>query len=70
MERALEFGIYELQIDREDDNRERVEEGEEPLEDVGGGAVVVVEVDTGEPLAIASYPPPSACPPLTRTTMR
>lgn len=56
VERALEFGIYELQIDREDDNRERVEEGEEPLEDVGGGAVVVVEVDTGEPLAIASYP--------------
>lgn len=56
VERALEFGIYELQLDRDDDNRERVANGEEPEEDVGGGAIVVVDVDTGEPLAIASYP--------------
>lgn len=56
VERALEFGIYELQIERDDENRERAANGEEPLEDVGGGAVVVVDVNTGEPLAIASYP--------------
>ena len=56
VERALEFGIYELQIERDDENRERAANGETPLEDVGGGAVVVVDVNTGEPLAIASYP--------------
>ncbi len=56
VERALELGIYELQIGRDEENRKHMENGEEPEEDVGGGAIVVVDVDTGEPLAIASYP--------------
>ena len=56
VERILETGIYELQIERNDDNAEAVAEGrlDEVREDIQGGAIVVVE--TGEPLAIASYP--------------
>lgn len=56
VERALELGIYELQITRDEENRENIENGDPEEEDVGGGAIVVVDVDTGEPLAIASYP--------------
>lgn len=58
MERILETGIYELQIERNDDNAEAVAEGrlDEVREDIQGGAIVVVDVKTGEPLAIASYP--------------
>ena len=58
-ERILETGIYELQIERNDDNAEAVAEGrlDEVREDIQGGAIVVVDVKTGEPLAIASYPP-------------
>ena len=57
-ERILETGIYELQIERNDDNAEAVAEGrlDEVREDIQGGAIVVVDVKTGEPLAIASYP--------------
>ena len=56
--RILETGIYELQIERNDDNAEAVAEGrlDEVREDIQGGAIVVVDVKTGEPLAIASYP--------------
>ena len=58
VERILETGIYELQIERNDDNAEAVAEGrlDEVREDIQGGAIVVVDVKTGEPLAIASYP--------------
>ena len=58
VERILETGIYELQIERNDDNAEAVAEGrlDEAREDIQGGAIVVVDVKTGEPLAIASYP--------------
>ena len=57
-ERILETSIYELQIERNDDNAEAVAEGrlDEVREDIQGGAIVVVDVKTGEPLAIASYP--------------
>ena len=58
VERILETGIYELQIERNDDNAEAVAEGrlDEVREDIQGGAIVIVDVKTGEPLAIASYP--------------
>ena len=58
VERILETGIYELQRERNDDNAEAVAEGclDEVREDIQGGAIVVVDVKTGEPLAIASYP--------------
>src|SRR5699024_9414338 len=57
-ERILGTGIFELQIERNDDNAEAVAEGrlDEVREDIQGGAIVVVDVKTGEPLAIASYP--------------
>lgn len=58
VERILETGIYELQLARNEDNAEAVMEGrvDEVKEDIQGGAIVVVDVKTGEPLAIASYP--------------
>ena len=45
-------------INVEGDNAEAVAEGrlDEVREDIQGGAIVVVDVKTGEPLAIASYP--------------
>ncbi len=58
VERALENGIIGLQQDRDQKNAEAIANGEpdEVKEDIQGGAAVVVEVDSGEPLAIASYP--------------
>ncbi len=58
VERVLESGIYAMQLSRDEENVEAVAEGreDEVREDIQGGAVVVVDVDTGEPLAMASYP--------------
>lgn len=58
VERILETGIYELQLTRDEENAKNVMEGniDEVKEDIQGGAIVVVDVKTGEPLAIASYP--------------
>ena len=58
VERALESGIFAMQLSRDEENVEAVAEGreDEVREDIQGGAVVVVDVDTGEPLAMASYP--------------
>lgn len=58
VERTLESGIIALQKGREADNLEAIRLGapEDVKEDVGGGAIVVTDVATGEPLAIASYP--------------
>lgn len=58
VERILETGIYELQLKRDEDNAKYTMEGklDEVREDIQGGAIVVVDVKTGEPLAIASYP--------------
>ena len=57
VERALANGIISLQ-ERDQENAKAIQEGrtDEVREDVKEGAVVVVDVDTGEPLAIASYP--------------
>ena len=58
VERALESGIIGLQQQRDQDNLEAQQEGrtDEILEDIKEGAAVVVDVKTGNPLAIASYP--------------
>ena len=58
VERALANGIISLQQERDQENAKAIQEGrtDEVREDVKEGAVVVVDVDTGEPLAIASYP--------------
>ena len=56
VERALENGIISLQTSRDQDNLARQANGEELLEDIKEGAVVVVDVKSGNPLAIASYP--------------
>ena len=58
VERALESGIADLQRKREEDNIKATQEGrtEDIHEDIQGGAIVVVNAKTGEPLAIASYP--------------
>lgn len=57
-EQALAAGITELNAKREEDIREALFNGEEPeiTEMSTGGALVVIDVDTSEPLAIASYP--------------
>jgi penicillin-binding protein 2 len=57
-ERALEAGITRLQQARDTANKEAEAAGnlDDVQEDVQGGAIVVVDVKTGEPLAIASYP--------------
>ena len=56
VERILETGIYELQLKRDEDNAKYTMEGklDEVREDIQGGAIVVVDVKQGEPLAIAS----------------
>lgn len=58
VERALESGITKLQMQRDDDNLTATQLGatDDIKEDVQGGAAVVVDVKTGQPLAIASYP--------------
>ena len=58
VERILETGIYELQLKRDEDNAKYTMEGQTRRGEGGhqGGAIVVVDVKTGEPLAIASYP--------------
>lgn len=58
VERILETGIQTLQLKRDEDNLKAVSEGrtDDVREDIQGGAIVVVDVKTGEPLAIASYP--------------
>lgn len=58
VERILETGIQTLQLKRDEDNLKAVSEGrtDDVREDIQGGAIVVVDIETGEPLAIASYP--------------
>ena len=57
-ERALAAGVARLQAARETANEAATAAGalDKVKEDVQGGAAVVVNVKTGEPLAIASYP--------------
>lgn len=58
VERALENGIIALQLERDQENAESIANGtpDEVREDIQGGAAVVVDVNSGNPLAIASYP--------------
>lgn len=58
VERALENGIIALQLERDQENAEAIANGtpDEVKEDIQGGAAVVVDVNSGNPLAIASYP--------------
>ena len=58
VERALESGIIGLQQQRDQDNLKAQQEGrtDEIREDIKEGAAVVIDVKTGNPLAIASYP--------------
>lgn len=58
VERALENGIIALQLERDQENAEAIANGtpDEVREDIQGGAAVVVDVNSGNPLAIASYP--------------
>jgi len=56
-EKALASGIESLRITRaEDAAKDGIEISDENGNRITGGAVCVVDVDTGEPLAIASYP--------------
>ncbi len=57
-ERALEAGIQNIQAKRDEDNAKAIRDGllSEVKEEVQGGAAVVVDIKSGEPLAIASYP--------------
>ena len=58
VERALENGIIALQLERDQENAEAIANGtpDEVKEDIQGGAAIVVDVNSGNPLAIASYP--------------
>ena len=58
VERALENGVVALQQERENDNATAMHNGalDDVKEDIQGGAVVVVDVNSGNPLAMASYP--------------
>ena len=58
VERYLASGMERLQIQREADNMAAEAQGrpDKVREDVQGAAAVVVDVKTGHPLAIASYP--------------
>lgn len=57
-ERALEAGVVRLQTKRDQTNEEALAIGaaDKVREDIQGAAAVVVDVKSGEPLAIASYP--------------
>ena len=55
-ESALASFIQETNAYREENNIERIQNGKEPREMITGGAVVAIDVDTGEPLCIANYP--------------
>lgn len=58
-ERALSTGIDELKEKVEENREKERAEGtydENYADEITGGSIVVVDVDTGEPLAIASYP--------------
>ncbi len=56
-ERALEAGYYRLCALRETDKATAIANGESYVDDdVTGISAVVIDVKTGEPLAIASYP--------------
>ena len=61
-EQALSSGITQLNTQREEDNAAAVAAGtpEDVMELSTGGAIVVVDVKTSEPLCIASYPTFSA----------
>lgn len=58
VERALETGIQAIQMKHDTANAAAIRDGklDEIRERIDGGAAVVVDVNTGEPLAIASYP--------------
>lgn len=58
VERILDSGINALQSAREQSNKEAIAAGatEDVKEDIEKGAIVVVDVKSGQPLAIASYP--------------
>lgn len=57
-ERILASGIETMQAQRELDNAHYTQTGQtdQIKQDITGGAIVVVDVDSGEPLAIASNP--------------
>ena len=55
-ESALASFIQETNAYREENNITRVLNGKEAQEMITGGAVVAIDVDTGEPLCIANYP--------------
>lgn len=57
-ERALQNGVAQIRekIRQQQEEDGDIPEGSEPEESKAGAAVVVVDVKTGEPLAIASYP--------------
>ena len=55
-ESALASYIQETNAYREENNITRVLNGQEAQEIITGGALVAIDVDTGEPLCIASYP--------------
>ena len=59
-EEALGAHIDEINAEREEINRDAEMYGTETEELVTGGAVVVVDVNTGEPLALASWPTDNA----------
>lgn len=58
VERILDSGIARLQAIRDEENAHYAELGEldEIRDDIEAGAIVAVDVKTGEPLAIASWP--------------
>ena len=55
-EQALASFILEQNEEREATNAARVQQGKREQEMIDGGAIVVVDVKTGEPLCLASYP--------------
>jgi penicillin-binding protein 2 len=57
-ERALEAGVVRLQTKRDTENEQAIAMGamDKVREDIQGAAAVVVDVKSGEPLAIGSYP--------------
>lgn len=55
-ESALASFVQETNAYREENNVTRVLNGKEAQDMITGGAVVAIDVDTGEPLCIANYP--------------